>query len=148
MRKNEMGIGDIIVESLTIFGMILYLGLQMFYICRYPIHGMTMVFHFLAVLLLYGGMMVLQCHPEFLNGRGSEPLTGKVRIYAVRMVRLCKFLIVYGILVPSMADVMGMSIDEAYSLIVMAGVLAVIAYYIYRIYQYNKEEEKKKKKKK
>ena len=30
MRKNEMGIGDIIVESLTIFGMILYLGLQMF----------------------------------------------------------------------------------------------------------------------
>ena len=133
MRKNEMGIGDIIVESLTIFGMILYLGLQMFYICRYPIHGMTMVFHFLAVLLLYGGMMVLQCHPE---------------IYAVRMVRLCKFLIVYGILVPSMADVMGMSIDEAYSLIVMAGVLAVIAYYIYRIYQYNKEEEKNKKKKK
>ena len=75
-------------------------------------------------------------------------MTGKVRIYAVRMVRLCKFLIVYGILVPSMADVMGMSIDEAYSLIVMAGVLAVIAYYIYRIYQYNKEEEKNKKKKK
>ncbi|MDE6906410.1 MAG: hypothetical protein K2P76_16070 [Lachnospiraceae bacterium] len=146
MRKSEMGIGDIIVESLTIFGVILYLGLQMFYICRYPVRGMTMVSHFLTVLLLYGGMIVLQCHPEFLNGRGSEPLTGKVRIYAVRMVRICKFLIVYGILVPSMADIMGMGINEAYSLIVMIGILAVIAYYIYRIYQYNREEERKKKK--
>ena len=148
MRRNEMGIGDMIVESLTIFGMIMYLCLQMFYRRQYTIPAMTMVYHILPVILLYTGMMFLQYHPEILNGRGSEPVTGKVRIYAVRMVRVCKFLIVYGSLVPGVADVMGIGINEAYSLIVMGCILAVIAYYIFRIYQYNKEEDRKKKNRK
>lgn len=104
-----------------------------------------MVYHFLPIILLYAGMLLLQYHPEFLNGRGGEPVTGKVRIYAVRMVRICKFLLVYGIVVPSVADVAGININAAYSLIVMVCILAVIAYYIYRIYQYNRDEDKKNK---
>lgn len=148
MRKSEMAMGDIIVESLTIFGLLLYLGLQMFYLSQYPIQGMAVVYHFLPVILLYAGMLLLQFHPEFLNGRGGEPVTGKVRIYAVRMVRVCKFLLVYGIVVPSVGDAAGIRINEAYSLIVMFCILAVIAYYIYRIYQYNRERDKKNKSKK
>lgn len=145
MRRNEMGIGDMIIECLTIFGLIFYLGTQMYYHSQYPISAVTMVYHFLPILLLYAGMFMLQLHPEFLNGRGSEPVVGKVRIYAVRMVRICKFLIVYGITVPSVADAAGVGINEAYSLIIMLCILAVIAYYIFRIYQYNREEDKKKK---
>ncbi|MCM1258965.1 MAG: hypothetical protein NC307_14090 [Roseburia sp.] len=148
MRKNEMAIGDIIVESLTIFGLIMYLGLQMFYLSQYPVQAVTVVYHFLPMILLYAGMLLLQYHPEFLNGRGGEPVTGKVRLYAVRMVRICKLLLVYGIVIPSAADAAGIRINEAYSLIVMFCVLAVITYYLYRIYQYNKEEDKKKKNKK
>lgn len=145
MRKNEMGTGDMMVEALTVFGMILYLGLQMFYRSQYRISITTMAYHFLPVILLYGGLLLLQYHPEYLNGGGGEPVRGQVRIYAVRMVRICKFFIVYGILIPSMADVLGMTVNGAYSLIVMACILAVIAYYIYRIYQYNKNEGNKKK---
>lgn len=145
MRKNEMTIGDMIVESLTVFGLILYIGLQFFYLSQYTVQGITVVYHFLPIILLYAGMLLLQYHPEFLNGRGGEPVTGKVRIYAVRMVRICKFLLVYGIVVPSVADVAGININAAYSLIVMVCILAVIAYYIYRIYQYNRDEDKKNK---
>lgn len=146
MRKNEMAIGDIILEALTIFGLMLYLGLQIFYLNRYPVRGITMVYHVLPMILLYAGMLFLQYHPELLNGRGSEPVTGKVRIYGVRMVRVCKFLLVYGIVAPGAADVAGIRLNEAYSLILMFCILAVIAYYIYRIYQYNRDEDKKNKK--
>lgn len=145
MRKNEMTIGDMIVESVTVFGLILYIGLQFFYLSQYTVQGLTVVYHFLPMILLYAGMLLLQFRPEFLNGRGMEPVTGKVRIYAVRMVRICKLLLVYGIVVPSAADVAGINLNAAYSLIVMGCILAVIAYYIYRIFQYNRDEDKKNK---
>lgn len=148
MQKDEMGIGDIIVESLTIFGMIMYLGLQMFYRSRYQISIQTMIYHIVPVILLYLFLLLLQYHPEFLNGKSSEPVKGKVRIYAVRMVRICKLLIVYGILIPTVADILETGIHGAYSLVVMLCILVVIAYYIFRIYQYNREEDKKNKKKK
>lgn len=145
MRRGEMGIGDIIVEALSIAAVLIYLGLQIVYRQLYGISADKMLYHFLPVILLYAGMMVVQFFPELLNGRNSEPLKGKVRIYAVRMVRICKLLLILGILLPSISDVCGVRINEAYSLIGMVGVLAVIGYYLYRIWQYNKSQNKHKK---
>ncbi len=101
----------------------------------------TMVYRLLPLVLLYAAMTVLQIYPEFLNGMGSEPLQGMVRVYAVRMVRNIKLLLVFGILLPSAADVLGISVDEAYSLLVLAGILGNIGYYILRIYKYNTKKK-------
>ena len=104
---------------------------------RYLNDFLLSLYHLLPNLCLYAGMTVLQIFPELLNGWGSEPLQGKVRTYGVRMVRNCKMFVILGMLFPSAADALGIEMDAAYSLLVMAGILGTIAYYLIRIYQYN-----------
>lgn len=143
MKKEELGILDIVVETLTVIAVLAFFGLQIYYRVIYRTGWKTMVYHLLPVVLIYIGTLVLQAFPELLNGINSEPLQGKVRTCAVRMVRNSKLFLIVGMLIPGIGDVLGMEIDPAYSLLVMACILGVIGYYLYQIYRYNKEKNHK-----
>ena len=141
MPKKEPQLWEIIIETLSAAALMIYFGLQLYYGYLYESSITTMLFHLLPAVLLYAGLVVLQLFPEFLNGRNSEPLQGMVRTYAVRMVRNIKFLLMLGVLFPSIADILGISADAAYSLLILGGILANIGYYIYRIYKYNTKKK-------
>ena len=142
MTKREQEIWEIIIETITLIAAGVFFGLQIYYVYVYESGILTLLYHLLPMFLLYAGLTVLQIFPELLKGFGSEPLQGKVRIYAVRMVRNSKMLVVFGILVPAAADVLGVKMNAAYSLLIMAAVLGNIGYYLYRIYQYNLKGKK------
>ena len=139
--KNEWRIWEIIIETITVIAVIVFVGLQIYYGYIYERSVMTLLYHLLPVLFLYAGMTVLQMYPELLNGNSGEPLQGKVHMYGVRMVRNCKMLVIFGMLFPSAADALGIEMDAAYSLLIMAGVLGTIVYYQVRIYQYNSSQK-------
>lgn len=140
MEKKELNIWEIIIETVTIIGVIVFLGLQIYYGYVYKRSLIVFLYHFLSVILLYAGLTVLQIFPEFLNGKNSEPLRGMVRIYAVRMIRSAKMFVILGMLLPSVADALGVRMSAAYSFLIMAGVLGSIGYYLYRIYRYNSKK--------
>ena len=141
MPKKETELWEIIIEAITAAALIGYVGLQIYYGYLYESSMITMIYHLLPVALLYAGMIVLQVFPEFLNGTNSEPLQGMVRTYAVRMVRNIKFLLMLGVLFPSVADILGLAVDAAYSLLILGGILGTVGYYIYRIFQYNHKKK-------
>lgn len=145
MQKEKWEIFDVVIETLTVVGVLFYFGLQIYYRMLYETEWSTLLYHLFPILLIYVGTLLLQRNPEWLNGRGSEPLYGKIRMYAVRMVRNGKFLLILGMLVPGIADILGVHIHDGYSLLMMVCILAVIGYYMFRIYQYNKEQDKKQK---
>ena len=140
MGKKDPEVWEIIIEAITAVAVCVFFGLQIYYAYIYESGILTMFYHLAPVVLLYVGMTVLQIYPELLNG-SSEVLQEAVRMYAVRMVRNIKLLLVFGILLPSAADVLGISVDEAYSLLVLAGILGNIGYYILRIYKYNTKKK-------
>ena len=101
MKGNEIKFWEIVTEAVTAVLALLFLGLQVYYAYVYETSAVTMLYHLLPPLLLYAGMTALQIFPELLNGAGSEPLKGNVRVYAVRMVRNSKLLVILGIWIPS-----------------------------------------------
>ena len=138
MVKREW---EIIVETVTAVAVGVFLGLQVYYGYVYESGIWTILYHLLPMGLLYVGMIFLQIFPEILNG-SNEPLPKLVRMYAVRMIRICKLFLVTGVLVPSVADVLGIKMNSAYSLIIMGGILGTIGYYFYRIFEYNSSQKK------
>lgn len=142
MAKREWEVWEFIIETITVIAVGVFFCLQIYYVYVYESSILTLFYHLLPMILLYAGLTVLQMFPELLNGFGSESLQGKVRIYAVRMVRNSKMLVVLGILIPAVADVLGMEMNAAYSMLIMAGILGSIGYYLYRIYQHNLKEKK------
>lgn len=143
MQNGKWELWDVVIETLTAAGVLFYLGLQLYYRMLYRMGWSTCLYHLLPVVFIYAALLLLQKNPEWMNGRGSEPLYGKVRVYAVRMVRNGKCILILGMLVPGMADVFGIQIHDGYSLLIMAAILVVIGYYLFRIYQYNKEQNDK-----
>lgn len=132
---------EIVVETVTAVAAGVFLVLQIYYGFVYESSVWTILYHLLPLGLLYMGLVLLQMFPEMLNG-SSEPLPDMVRIYAVRMIRISKLLFVFGMLVPSIADVLGIEMNSAYSLVIMGGILGTIGYYFYRIFQYNSRHKK------
>lgn len=135
--KKEWKIWEIVIETVTVTAVLVFLGLQIYYGYYYKRSMLTLLYRLLPVLCLYAGMTVLQIFPELLNGGGSEPLQGRVHTYGVRMVRNCKMFVILGMLFPSAADALGVEMDAAYSLLIMAGILGTIVYYLVQIYRYN-----------
>ena len=142
MVKKDWKVWEIVTESLCAAAAVGYLGLQIYYGYLYESMGTVIVYRVLPSAFLYAGMTVLEIVPELLNVGGKEKLGGRIRTYAVRMARNCKFLFMIGMLVPSVADVIGFRVDASYSFLIMAGILGTLAYYLYRIYRYNSESGK------
>lgn len=141
MAKKEWEIWEVILEVLAACAACAFLALQIYYGLVYESSIVTMLYHLLPVAFLYAGMSALQAFPEFLNG-GGERLQGMVRVYAVRMARNSKALVMAGMLLPAMADALGTEMNAAYSLFLMGGILGNIGYYLYRIFQYNTKQKK------
>ena len=142
MKKGQSETWEIAEETVTAIGAAVFFGLQFYYGYVYKSSAQTLLYHLLPIALLYAGLTTLQIYPELLNGGNSERLHGRVRIYAVRMMRNTKMFFMLGILAPSVADVAGVTVNAGYSLFVMAGILIGIGYYLYRIYRYNSKEKK------
>ena len=138
--KKESELFEIVIETVTALAILIYIGLQIYYAYTYESSITVVLYHFLPVLFLYIGMTMLQIFPEYLNGIKSEPLKGMVRVYAVHMVRINKMFLIIGMLLPSIADALGIRMNPAYSLLLMGCVLGTIVYYLYKIYQYNKKQ--------
>lgn len=141
MGKKDPEVWEIIIEAITAVAVCVFFGLQIYYAYIYECGILTMFYHLAPVVLLYVGMTVLQIYPELLNG-SSEVLQEAVRMYAVRMVRNSKLLLIVGVLAPSIADAISVEMNAAYSLFIMVGVIGTIGYYIFRIYRYNSSSKK------
>lgn len=137
MAKHEWRLWEAVIEAVALIAMLMFFGLQIYYGYAYESSIERMLYHILPVVFLYAALTVLEIFPELLNGRNSAPLKGMVRIYAVRMARNIKCFLVLGMIVPSVADVLGILVNGAFSLAVMGSILLNIGYYLYRIYRHN-----------
>lgn len=144
MKKSEMKTMDMVLESVCVMGVFVYILLQIFYMIRFGADIMTVVYRLITVLLIYAGLVIAQIYPEVINIGSNEKLTGKVRMYAVRMLRIMKLIIVYAFLIPSIGDLAELRIDAAYSLIAVGFLILDIVIYMYKIWDYNRSQTKKK----
>lgn len=140
MNKKERKFWDIFIEVICTIGALTYFGMQLYSGTYYNLEFIDRLMHVMTMLLLYSGLTILQRHPELMNIGCEECLEGKVRIYAVRMVRMIKLIIVGGMLVPSIGDVFGATLNSAYSLIIAICIIINIVYYLYRIWKHNKSQ--------
>lgn len=141
MDKRGQKAWEAVVEAVAVMAVLAFFGMQIYYGYMYERSLSALLSHFLPVILLYAGMTMLQMYPEFLNGRNSEPLKGMVKIYAIRMARNAKLLLILGMLIPSAADLLGIEMNASYSIFIMMGILGNIGWYLYRIYQYNSKKK-------
>lgn len=137
MSEKQWNVWDMMIETITAAAILVFVGLQIYYRFVYQTSWGRFLYHLFPVIAIYAGMLVLEIFPEMLNIGNKERLKGMVRVYAIRMVRNCKLLFVLGMLFPSVADTLGIGMDGAYSLLIMGGMIGIIGYYMYRIYQYN-----------
>jgi len=143
MRKEEMQVLDYLLEALAIIGLVGYIILQIFYMAYFAANMYNVVYRVLTILLMFTAIVIAQFTPEIINIGSSEKLTGKVRILAIRMLRWMKLIIVYTLLIPSIADLAEHSIDEAYTLIAALLLLIDMGIYMYKIYKHNKNSQSK-----
>lgn len=144
MKKHTMKPWDYTIETLCITGAVLYLILQLYYGSLYKIGVPTILVHLITMVLIFAGLTILQIFPELMNVGCKEAVEGKVRLYAVRMLRMVKLVLVLGMLVPSICDVRGTLLNAAYSLIIVVFLLLIGGYYLYRIWKYNRSQGPKK----
>lgn len=142
-KKKATDVWGIITETVSAVAICLFVILQIYYDRLYQISMQQKVMRLLPVVLLYAGMCLLQHEPEILNGFHSEPLTGKVRFYAVRMVRISKMIVCLGFLIPSFFDILGKPVGEIFSVGMIVCVILVIVWHIFQIYRYNSGENHK-----
>ncbi len=141
MRDRKYEIWEVVLECIAAIAAIACLGLQIYAGYAYEAGMGALLHHMASLLILYAGMTALQIFPEALNGFGSEPLQGRVRVFAVRMIRNGKLFLTFGMLLPSVADALGARMNAAYSLLVMAATLGNIGYYMYRIFRHNSKKK-------
>ena len=129
MRREDMTVPVLLMESVTFILALIYIGLQIFYGFYYHVEIYKFLMNVFAMLLVYAGLTVLCVYPERINRLPAEAFTPKIRKLPLRMIRLVKFIFVAGILVPCAFDALGIEILDATSLIVIGLILIVVIYY-------------------
>ncbi|MFV0466055.1 MAG: hypothetical protein ACK5ML_08275 [Lachnospiraceae bacterium] len=142
MNRKERKFWDVFIETICIIGAVIYFVLQFYSGMYYKLEISDRLMRMLTMFLLYSGLTILQMHPELMNIGCEDCLEGKVRIYAIRMMRMIKLIIVVGMLIPSLGDVFGLTLNAAYSLIIAICIVLNIAYYLYHIWKHNKSQHK------
>ena len=133
MRKEDLSLPAIFLETGIMLLGLVYIGLQIFYGIYYGISVLKIAMNLLAMILVYVGLPMLSVYPERINIISEEICVGAIRKYSIRMVRLVKAVFVVGLLIPSVCDAIGIGIQAAYSLIVMGLILAISVYYEWKI---------------
>lgn len=143
MKKNEMTWAAMLAEAVGIVSLLLYGGLQIYYGVVYDVNAANIVMNVAAMILVYAGLTLLAVYPERVNGLSAEVCSGVIRRDTVRMVRMVKLIFVGGLLFTSICDVMGKQINAGYSLVVVVLIVAVTAFYEYRIIKILRQRNKK-----
>lgn len=143
MRKNEMTWPDMMAEAVGLVSMLLYLGLQIYYGIIYGVGLTDIAMNVAAMILVYAGLTMLAAYPERVNGLTPEVCTGKIRRLTILMVRAIKLIFVFGLLFTSICDVMGKEMNEGYSLVVVALIVATAGIFEYRIIRLLRGRNKK-----
>lgn len=133
MRKEDMSVPAVIAEAVGVILTIAYIVLQIYYGVTFHVAAWKFICNILGVLLIYTGFTLFSCYPEKINRLPRENCVGKIRSYSIRMVRSIKLVFIAGLMIPCGADVFGIEIRDAYSLIVMGIMLLIAVYYEYKI---------------
>jgi hypothetical protein len=133
MRKEDWSLAAVIAEAVGILMVVAYVAIQIYYGVYYNITPYKFICNIAGVVLIYIGLGLLATMPEKVHRISPEACVGKIRKYTIRMLRIIKLLFIAGLMVPCVADAMGMEILEAYSLFVMGAILLVTLFYELKI---------------
>jgi uncharacterized membrane protein len=135
MRKEDWSLAAVIAEAVGILMVVAYVGIQIFYGVCYHIAIYKFVCNIVGVILLYAGLGLLCTMPEKIHRIPPEACVGKVRKYTIRMLRIIKLVFIAGLMIPCVADAMGVEILDSYSLFVMGAILLITFLYEFKIIQ-------------
>lgn len=133
MRKEDLSVPALLMEAVELILGIVYIGLQIYYGIMYHVSPARYIGNIACLLLLYLLLTILSCHPEKIHRIPEQMCVGEVRKLSIRMVRLVKLIFVVGLLIPCVCDTLGITVKEAYSLLVIGTILIVSVYYEVRI---------------
>ena len=142
MRKEDLSVAALFLESITIILGIVYMGLQIFYGFYYHVPPYKFILNLLVMILVYAGLTLLSMYPEKINSIPRQVCKGRVRKYSLWMVRLIKAIFVVSLLIPSVFDVIGIGIQSVYSWIVIGLIFVIAGYCEYHIIQELKNMQK------
>ena len=142
MRKEDLSVAALFLESITIILGIVYIGLQIFYGFYYHVPPYKFILNLLVMILVYAGLTLLSMYPEKINSIPRQVCKGRVRKYSLWMVRLIKAIFVVSLLIPSVFDVIGIGIQSVYSWIVIGLIFVIAGYCEYHIIQELKNMQK------
>ena len=135
MRKEDLTIGNMLLEAVGVVSTLVYIGLQIYCGVLYGVEVMTIFMNVLLMLLAYAGLTMLEIYPEKVNRLDVEVCAGKIRHYTIHMVLYAKLIFVLSLLFASICDVIGREVDGAYSLISVGLMLLVAIGYEIKIFQ-------------
>lgn len=143
MKKKENHLAGVLCEAVCLVSAALYIGLQLYYGFAYGVNASAIFMNITAMLLVYAGLTLLTVYPEKVNALSKEICTGKIRIYTIRMLHICKLIFVGGVLFTSICDVLGNQINTGYSLIVVVLIVLTAVFYEIKIIQILRKNQKK-----
>lgn len=133
MKKEDLTIPAILAESVEIIVGLIYIGLQIYYGLVYHVPPYKFICNMVGLILVYVALTILSNHPERVNHLAPEVCVGDVRKYSLRMLRLIKLVFVVGLMIPCIGDVIGTELKDGYSLVVIGAIVAIAAFYEYKI---------------
>jgi L-asparagine transporter-like permease len=141
MRKEDYSLAAVIAEAVGILMMAAYVVIQIYYGIFYKIAVYKFVCNIVGVVLVYALLWILCSMPEKIHRFSPEACVGDIRKYTIRMLRIIKLVFVAGLLVPCVADAMGVELQEAYSIFVMAAILLITLYYEIKIIRVLRDDQ-------
>ena len=133
MKKEDLTVPALLMEAVGLILGIVYIGLQIFYGVMYHVCPFRYMGNICCLVLVYVLLTVLSCHPEKINRIPESICVGRIRKLSIRMVRVVKLIFVVGLLIPCVCDALGVTLKEAYSLLVIAAMFIPSVYYECRI---------------
>jgi len=117
MKKEDLTAFDMICEAIGAVSAFIYIGLQIYCGILYGAGSFTILTNVAMVLLVYAGLTLLSGCPEKVNRLEPQVCTGRIRRLTIHMLLYIKLVFTLSLLFTSICDVIGMDIDEGYSLI-------------------------------
>lgn len=133
MKKEDLTVPALLMEAVGLILGIVYIGLQIFYGVMYRVSPFRYMGNIFCLVLVYVMLTILSCHPEKINRIPESICVGRIRKLSIRMVRMVKLIFVVGLLIPCVCDALGVTLKEAYSLLVIAAMCIPSVYYECRI---------------
>ena len=135
MKKEDLTVPALLMEAVGLILGIVYIGLQIFYGMTFHVSPLRYLGNIACMVLVYVLLTLLSSHPEKINRISENFCVGRIRILSIRMVRIVKLIFVVGLLIPCVCDVLGITLKEAYSLLVIFAILLPSVYYECKILQ-------------